>query len=365
MPARVKTPCASDHRATGNWLTPVFLAIALLVASRTTVCVVIAADQESLAAAQAGGEKSADTEPPTAAAAEATESRTTDSNPIDKPAAEISDNSDWSKLNITADDASPSSGSIRTLSVEPGSVPLLPADKPAWVGSPPDLSSKQHRVFVGSSPEATPEAAEQSLDAAIEVALREYIDAHVLNESGASARLPITADYARKNLLLEPAGYLAELTTSDGPMFQKWVILEVSPEQREQFNVWHIEAIQRTRLGKIGFGLLLLLTSTGSAHLILSRRNRFSAPPPRAVDTPPMAVSKPKRPRSLFRSAALTVCLLAVAVPAVRAFRGHNSFESRESRTSVEVRHEAHRAKAAVNQLRAKALRPKHREKDA
>ncbi len=166
------------------------------------------------------------------------------------------------------------------LSVDPGRQPVLPADRPAWVASPPDLSTDTHRLFVGSVPASDPEAAASALNPALIANLHSYIDDHVLNERGAAAELDLTSTFIRKNLMNQQSRVMLELNTPGEPMFQEWVTLEISPEQRAQFQQWHQEVVQRNRLAPIGIGLAGLLGLVGFTHVLLRRKHGLSTVQP-------------------------------------------------------------------------------------
>lgn len=340
------------------------LAILLVTASRCNICIVIASDQAgiTIGVPEIG-------QPPAprsrvSSDADAAASPTAATNQGDHASAEIADVQDFSSLGRLSADSSQAGTDVRTLSVEPSSVPLLPADRPAWIGSPPDLTSKQHRVFVGSSPESSVESAEQSLDASMEAALKDYVNLHVLMKKGAAEILPLTADYARKNLLEDSEGYLAELKTSQGPMFQKWVVLLVSPEQREQILVWHREAMQRQRLGGIGAALLLLLGGTGTAHLILSRSKNRYAVMPQPADLPPASPVIVKRSGGFLRTVALTTIALALAVPTIWFMKSLKTPVSPRERVSVEVRQPSERSIRFLKHRMSHDIRWKIQERD-
>lgn len=162
------------------------------------------------------------------------------------------------------------------LSVEPGALQLLPDDAPAWVGSLPDLTGDVHRLFVGGHIAESASEAAEGLDTPLVTAVNQYIDTHLLARNRAARALTrkITADYVWKNLVDERAGYIARLNTPGQPMFQKWVSVSVTPEQRAAILRWDREAQQRERLAPIGLGLVSLLGGVGLLHLILRRGNR-------------------------------------------------------------------------------------------
>jgi hypothetical protein len=160
------------------------------------------------------------------------------------------------------------------LSIEPGSEPLLPEDAPAWIGALPETTGAVHRVHVGGQIADSPEEAAQLLDEALVHALNRYLEQSVLEPRGALAglRKRLTPDYIWKNLIDDPAGYTARLNTSGTPLFQKWVTLSITPEQRDIIIAWNREALQQQRLAPVGLGMLGLLGSVGLLHIIFKGR---------------------------------------------------------------------------------------------
>ncbi|MEZ6135584.1 MAG: hypothetical protein R3C53_11810 [Pirellulaceae bacterium] len=162
---------------------------------------------------------------------------------------------------------------VRELSVEPGSRPLLPDDLPAWTTAAPDFSSSTHYFVVSSLPTSTLDEVDEALDEPLLAAVEDYIEHQLVHEDYASfdMRSQITVDYIRRNLINEPAGYVAELSTSNGPMYQKWVSVSVSQPQQQQFRSWYRAAQQRKRMVPLAVGLLALLAGVSVMHLVLRR----------------------------------------------------------------------------------------------
>jgi hypothetical protein len=162
--------------------------------------------------------------------------------------------------------------SERRLSVAPGAAPYYPENTPTWIRTPPDYSSRTHVIPVGSIPAEQESAADRWLDEQLLASLYAYIDEHLL-EAGAAKRLQnhVTVDYIRKNLIDDPMGYTVQLQTGSGPLFQKWVQVEISPLQRQQMRDWHREAIQRERFVPLGVGVAGLLSLIGAFHLLVRR----------------------------------------------------------------------------------------------
>lgn len=165
------------------------------------------------------------------------------------------------------------------LSVEPRTAPLMPDDAPAWVGSLPNLTDDVHRLFVGGQIAETESEAAHGLDAALVMAVRQYVEEDLLRSArtGTALSEKLTADYVWKNLIDQQSGYVAKLNTPGQPMYQKWVTVSITPEQRAEIQRWHREALQRERLAPIGLGLTSLLGCVGLMHLILRRKSGAAA----------------------------------------------------------------------------------------
>ncbi len=189
-------------------------------------------------------------------------------------------------------------GHSQELSIEPSSPPLLPADAPAWIGSPPKTSGEIHYLHVGGQIAESESEAARLLDEELVTALCSYIDSTVLNSpavwpqelenhmerhsidigdrmrgrAAEALKKKITPDFIWKNLIDDQQGYVARLNTSGIPMFQKWVTVSITPAQRAMIIRWDREATQRARLAPVGVGMLSLLGSVGLLHLIFRGR---------------------------------------------------------------------------------------------
>lgn len=163
---------------------------------------------------------------------------------------------------------------VQELSIEPGSQPLLPADAPAWIGALPDTSGEVHYVYVGGLIAETSSEAATLLDEALAAAVGRYVEETVVGRSGAALALrqQLTPDFIWKNLIDDPQGYLARLNTSGIPMYQKWVTVSITPQQRDMISDWNRQAMQRKRLGPVGVGVLGVLACVGVLHLIFRGR---------------------------------------------------------------------------------------------
>ena len=262
------------------WLSCVVLLASLALVAPVNVQIVLAQESDRALAVAIADEGQPPS--PLAAVGDDANLRSTESAAAIQPApasatSEISNQTELSALatDSTSPPADETSSSlpaeVRSLSVEPGSRPLLPDDRPAWVGASPELSSNQHYLYVGSLPVSNASEAEAALDEPLVATVQAYIDDEVIHKYGASHSMPVDARFIRKNLIDDPTGFMAELSTSEGPLYQKWVTVRVTPEQRQQFHVWHKQAMQRERLGPLGTALLLLVTGVALSHLVLRR----------------------------------------------------------------------------------------------
>lgn len=188
----------------------------------------------------------------------------------------------------TPADAQSQAPAVRELSVPLETKPLLPEDRPAWVGAAPDLSTSTHRLFVGSYPTASPEDADAALDQPLVAAVNAYLDSDVL-KNGTSLNLHLTPQFIRTHLIDPSSEYMAELSTSEGSMYQKWVVLTVTPEQRAQFESMLQAHEQEKRLVTLGVGVLGLVGLAGAANLLFTSLRRRSAGTEAAL--PPGTVS--------------------------------------------------------------------------
>ena len=69
------------------------------------------------------------------------------------------------------------------------------------------------------------------------------------------SRQAMNATMASSNIKTLNVGNNAELSTSTGPMYQKWVVLEITPEHRRHFVEESRQLEQRKRMVALGLGL--------------------------------------------------------------------------------------------------------------
>lgn len=194
------------------------------------------------------------------------------------------------------------------LSVEPGTQPLLPADRPAWIGADPDYSGEVHRLYVGSTAVTDPEEVDTALDVPLMAALRNYLDDQVLNSLGAADGLNLNEAFIRRNLIPGPEGVVLKLNTSGEPMYQKWVAVEVTPTQRDMFRQWYREAVQRDRMKPLVASLAGLLGLVGLTHLLLRRKHGLPSSQP--LVNPELEVKADKMAKATKRASRLWAPLI-------------------------------------------------------
>lgn len=264
------------------------------------------------------------------------------------------------------------------LSVEPLGQ-LLPKDHPAWISAEPDLESTTHRFVVQSIPASQVSEAETNLNAPLEEAMRGYLE-RLLGDSKAGELLKhkVDATFIRRNLLEESNGYVAELQTSVGPMYQKWVMVEVTDKQQEQFRLWYIQDRQRQRATPLGIAVTGIFILIATAHLALRLRSqRVAKTAPLVVhreqnSEPPVALAAPgphnnqpfgkkhccKGKSGVLLAIAVAVLIAISASTASSLQIGKNS-KQRPWKTSVEQTSRA--ADSADNQMASRTKRSKQK----
>lgn len=219
----------------------------------------------------------------------------TQSSDVGAPESEVQsevDSTDSMNLEDLVEEAFAQPGEVNTssggepvqLSVQPGTQPVLPVDRPAWIGADPDYSSDVHRIYVASTAVSDPEDADSALDAPLLAALRTYTDEQILKQHQASDDLDLTSDFIRKNMVVADSSVVLKLNTGSEPMYQKWVTVEVTPEQRALLHQWHRESIQVQRLAPLGLGLAAILGFVGAGHLLFRRKHGLATSQPLSSD---------------------------------------------------------------------------------
>lgn len=175
-------------------------------------------------------------------------------------------------LEAAADNSQPSP---KELSVEPGNDPLQPKSlAPKWIAATPQLDGETHTLVVASMASSKRVRVEKELDMPLCRTVIDYVNNDLADgDTTVDLSRYVTADFIRKNLIDVPEGYVEEISTSKGPMFQKWVQVNITPEQQAQLKRWHTEAVQAKRLPPIGIALAGLLGLIGVTHVVLRRRH--------------------------------------------------------------------------------------------
>jgi hypothetical protein len=190
------------------------------------------------------------------------------------PLAEVVDISAESSIADSSEPATPQEPTPpleQPLSVGPVR-PLIPEDRPNWITLEADYSADIHRFVVASIPTTRESDVDANLDSPLEEALRSYVAEQFADDrAGEMLQSRLSAAFIRTNLVDDQLSYTAELSTTSGGMFQKWVMVEVSGEQREQLQTWYREQVQRERILPLGFGVAGLLSVVGLLNFVFRK----------------------------------------------------------------------------------------------
>ena len=167
------------------------------------------------------------------------------------------------------------------LSVAPRE-PIYPDNMPAWINQDPDYSTPIHRLFVGSEPVSDEADLDKALQVPLMAAVLDYLDDQVFHEDGVASELGITSSYIQSNLISDRNGYTVPLNSLDGKMYEKWVTLEIHPEQRANFERMRAEARQLSRIPIVLLCLLGVVGVMGTSHLFLRRGSSLPTQEPLA-----------------------------------------------------------------------------------
>lgn len=197
---------------------------------------------------------------------------------------------------------------VHPLSVEP-TRPLLPRDRPEWISAQPDYQSDVHQFVVASIPTSVQSEVEANLDAALAENVRAYLNEMFSQLAGAGVELDrLPTNFVRTNLIDESKSYLAQLDTASGPLYQKWVMVQVTPEQRAFLRGWYGQQIQRKRLLPLGVGLVVILSAIGLSSLLLKRNS------PQTNDTSPTPKTQHGMRRRLFHGKFAVLAAVVITI---------------------------------------------------
>ncbi len=148
---------------------------------------------------------------------------------------------------------------------------LLPADRPAWVAMPDDVSSDVHRICVSSELESTIVATRATLDRALVDQVRRYVDRYqAANGKAVASQLSrLNADWIKNNLADNAPEYEAILERPSGTYHQVWTQLSIDPDDRATIQSWINRLEVRNRAGSIGVLFVGLIGLTSVFHAIL------------------------------------------------------------------------------------------------
>jgi hypothetical protein len=220
------------------------------------------------------------------------------------------------------------SPAVHPLSVEP-TRQLLPRDRPEWISAQPDYQSDVHQFVVASIPTSDQSEVEASLDAALVEHLDAYLREMFSQASGAGADLEqLPSEFIRTNLIDDSKSYLAPIETASGPLYQKWVMVQVTPEQRAYLQGWYGQQIQRKRLVPLGIGLTALLTCIGLSSLILKRHSG------QTKEVSPMAQAQHRQRRRFFPGKFAVVAAVVITILVASRLSSLGNHKPSPNRTS-------------------------------
>ena len=234
------------------------------------------------------------------------------------------------------------------LSVEPTSQ-MLPKDRPSWIDMEPDLESEVQRFVVASIPTSLKNEVDSNLDATLVEAVKNYVNQQFGADADELINDRLTAAFIQTNLVDDKKSYVAELQTGEGPLFQKWVMVEITPEQRNHLRLWVHQQVQRQRVLPLGLLLSALLTTVGLTHLILRRRttvpDNLKATQIQPANPVPFGNSKSTlcRKSRCARFGAITALAIAVLTAIAISSPGNSSGKKKRhnQRRDVELRLES------------------------
>ncbi len=236
-----------------------------------------------------------------------------------------------SEVLATSDvDAAPTkdSAEVHPLSVEP-SRQLLPRDRPEWISAQPDYQSDVHQFVVASIPTSDQSEVEASLDAAVVEHVDAYLRELFSQASGAGVDLEqLPSEFIRTNSIDDSKSYLTPIETAAGPLYQKWVMVQVTPEQRAYLRGWYGQQIQRKRLVPLGIGLITLLTCIGLSSLFLKRHSGQSN------EVSPVAQAKHRRRCQFFPGKFAVVAAVVITILVAGRLSSLGNHKPSPSRTS-------------------------------
>jgi hypothetical protein len=173
----------------------------------------------------------------------------------------------------------------------------------------------------------------------------------------------LTPSFIRTNLLDDSKSYVAEMNTSAGPMYQKWVMVEVSPKQQEQITIWYSQTIQRQRVFPLAVAVAGLLSLVGASHLVLRRRSRRIAGDQATqvgwkASLEAVAVAPPVRRKSFWNRSFAALVAVGIAIIVIGGIQTvapsiHGKIRQRKEREIVIVELEKNRVEVVIEDAHA------------
>lgn len=148
--------------------------------------------------------------------------------------------------------------------------PILPADRPDWVGRSSLETGRDHFVSVGSFPDISYEKSLVSLDESLMKEARKYVDEQILHQEGAAEQLSqLDIDWIKANWVVPNQEYDAAFDSASSVYHQAWVELKISERDRRMVEHWWKDIVRHERAKKLGGGMAVAVAGVGMLHLLV------------------------------------------------------------------------------------------------
>lgn len=147
--------------------------------------------------------------------------------------------------------------------------PLLPADRPDWVGRAHFVDGTTHFISVGALPDESLNKSKASLDESILKEVRKYVNEHILHEEeGAEQLEPLTLSWIKSRCLVKGHEYDVQFDSNATTYHQAWVELKLSDRDRKTIEHWWKDIQRHERAKKLGGGMAVAVAGIGVCHLL-------------------------------------------------------------------------------------------------
>ncbi|MFO0923141.1 MAG: hypothetical protein U0905_11710 [Pirellulales bacterium] len=147
--------------------------------------------------------------------------------------------------------------------------PLLPADRPDWVGRAHFVDGTTHFISVGALPDESLNKSKASLDESILKEVRKYVNENILHEEDGAEQLePLTLSWIKSRCLVKGHEYDVQFDSNTTTYHQAWVELKLSDRDRKTIEHWWKDIQRHERAKKLGGGMAVAVAGIGVCHLL-------------------------------------------------------------------------------------------------